>query len=90
MTKEKSILSNLAAPEQLGIDFRDFGQEAKEFRVGGDAGAGIPALLRRLEQELPGPVNPKALDDVEERPVLPPPTVAAAILLAACQILLDA
>lgn len=87
---KQNEFSQCAATEQFRVDFRNLRDLVKELRVCGDAGAGLPPLLRRLEQELPRPVNPEALDEIGERPVLPPLAVTAAVLFAAGQILLDA
>ena len=54
----------------------------------GDAGAGLFALRRSLEQELSHPAGAQTLHQIKKRAVLEAPA-AAAVLLAARQVLPD-
>lgn len=82
------ICSKAAPPEKFGVDFGKFSQHALKLQMSGDASARFLPLLRRFEQKLSHLAGPQALNEVIERTVLVPP-LAATVLFAACQVMLD-
>jgi hypothetical protein len=80
--------SNLAAPEQFGVDFGKFGQLTLKFHMRGDALVRLPPLFGRFEQILSHVAGSQTLHQVIKRTVLES-ALTATILFAAGQKLFD-